>query len=62
MFGGLLGLIIIIADIWAIINIINSSDKGSTKLIWVIVILLLPLIGLVIWYLAGPRPGRIPPA
>jgi hypothetical protein len=62
MLQGLLGLIILIADIWAIINIINSSEKVSTKFIWVIVILLLPLIGLMIWYFAGPRPGRIPPA
>jgi hypothetical protein len=55
MLGGLLGLIIFIADIWAIINIFNSGEKGSTKIIWVIVILLLPVIGLIIWLLAGPK-------
>jgi hypothetical protein len=55
MLGGLLGLIIFIADIWAIINILNSGEKGSTKIIWVIVILLLPVIGLIIWLLAGPK-------
>jgi hypothetical protein len=55
MLGALIGLLIFIADIWAIINIINSSEKGSTKIIWVIVILLLPVIGLLIWLLAGPQ-------
>ena len=55
MIEALLGLIILIADIWAIINIINSGEKGSTKIIWVIVILLLPVIGLLIWLLAGPK-------
>jgi hypothetical protein len=55
MIESLLGIIILVADIWAIVNIINSNEKGSTKLIWTLVILLLPLIGLLIWFFAGPK-------
>lgn len=61
MLEGILGLIILIADIWAIVNIIGSPAKGSSKLIWIIVIILLPIIGLIIWYFAGPRQGRTTP-
>ena len=56
MLEALFGLIILIADIWAFINILNSSEKGSTKFIWILVIFLLPLLGLLIWFLAGPKP------
>ncbi|MBQ0799381.1 MAG: PLDc N-terminal domain-containing protein [Porticoccaceae bacterium] len=47
-------LIILIADIYAIVMIMQSSAKAVEKLLWVLVVLLLPLIGLIIWYLAGP--------
>ena len=53
--GGLLGLIILIADIWAIVKIIKSSAGTGMKVFWVILILVLPLIGLLIWLVAGPR-------
>lgn len=54
--GGFLGLIILIADIWAIIQVLNSSVSAAAKLGWTLLILLLPVIGLVIWFFMGPRP------
>lgn len=51
---GIGGLIILIADIYAIVMILQSSAKSVEKLIWALVVLLLPLIGVVVWYLAGP--------
>jgi len=51
---GIGSLIILIADIYAIVMILQSSAKGIEKLIWSLVVLFLPVIGLVIWYLAGP--------
>tara|TARA_R110002110_G_scaffold413729_1_gene641655 strand:+ start:149918 stop:150103 length:186 start_codon:yes stop_codon:yes gene_type:complete len=52
---GIFGLLILIADIWAILNIVQSSSTTGKKLLWIVIILLLPLIGLIIWWLAGPR-------
>lgn len=52
--GGLLGLIILIADIWAIIKTLESSASTGTKVLWVVVILLLPLLGLILWLILGP--------
>ena len=51
---GIGGLILLIADIYAIVMILQSSAKGIEKLIWSLVVFFLPLIGLIIWYIAGP--------
>lgn len=51
---GILGLLILIADIYAIIKILQSSASGLKKLIWVLIVLLLPVIGLILWFFAGP--------
>jgi len=56
--SGLLGLAILAGDVWAIINILGSRATAGNKLVWVLVILLLPALGLVIWFFAGPRSGR----
>lgn len=53
--GGLLGLIILAADIWAIIQIMKSSQTSGSKLFWILLIILLPVLGLLIWLLAGRR-------
>jgi succinate dehydrogenase/fumarate reductase cytochrome b subunit len=55
--SGILGLLILIADVWAIINIAQSAASMGKKLVWVLLVLLLPVLGLIIWFLAGPR-GR----
>jgi hypothetical protein len=54
-YGGILGLIILIADIWAIVQILQGRGTSARKLIWVLIILLLPVLGLLIWLIAGRR-------
>ncbi len=49
------GLIILALDIWAILNVIKSSAETGMKIIWVLLILFLPVLGLIIWAVAGPR-------
>lgn len=56
--GGLFGLLILIADIWAIINIVRSSASTGSKILWTIIIVVLPLLGLIIWFFAGPRSAQ----
>ena len=51
---GIGGLIILIADIYAIVMILQSSAESFEKLVWSLVVFFLPLIGLIIWYFAGP--------
>ncbi|MEX1667441.1 PLD nuclease N-terminal domain-containing protein [Zhongshania guokunii] len=55
---GVLGFLIFIADIWAILNIVQSKESSTTKLLWIVLILFLPVLGLAIWWFAGPRDPR----
>ena len=54
-FNGLIGLIILALDIWAIINVLKSGAETGMKILWVLLIIFLPVLGLVIWAIAGPR-------
>lgn len=54
-YGGIVGLLILAGDIWALINIFQSSASNEKKLIWILVVVLLPLLGLILWFLLGPR-------
>ena len=51
---GLIGLLILIADIYAIVKIAQSSADTAKKVIWILVVLILPIIGLIAWFFAGP--------
>ena len=57
-YNGLWGLLILAGDIWAIINIFQSTVSNEKKLLWILVVALLPLLGLILWYFLGPRDGR----
>ena len=53
--GGLFGLILLVVDIWAIIKTVESRATTGIKVLRVVVILLLPLVGLILWFFLGPR-------
>jgi hypothetical protein len=53
--GGILGLIILVLDVYAIVKTIGSGASTGTKVLWIVVILLLPVLGLILWALMGPK-------
>ncbi|GAB3269735.1 PLDc N-terminal domain-containing protein [Parahaliea aestuarii] len=53
--SGILGLLILIADIWAIVNVLQSGADTLKKVLWIVVILVLPVVGLILWFLFGPK-------
>jgi len=55
--GGIVGLLILAADIWAIVNVFQSGASTGSKVLWILIILVLPVLGLIIWLIVGPR-GR----
>lgn len=57
-YNGIWALLVLAADVWAIIHILQSPAANEKKVIWVIVVLLLPLLGFILWYFLGPRGGR----
>ena len=54
-YNGILGLLVLVGDIWAVINILQSSATNEKKLLWTLVVVLLPLLGLILWFFLGPR-------
>jgi succinate dehydrogenase/fumarate reductase cytochrome b subunit len=57
-YGGIGGLLILVGDIWAILNIFQSQASSGRKVLWIVLVLVLPLLGLILWFFLGPREGR----
>jgi len=55
MLEGIIGLLHIIVVIWAVLSIIKSSATTGVKILWSLLVLILPIVGLIIWFLAGPK-------
>ena len=53
--GGLGGLIVLVADVWAIINIVQSRADTGMKVVWTVVVILLPVLGFILWLIWGPK-------
>ena len=51
----LFGILILVLDIIAILNIVQSAMKPVMKLVWVLIVLLLPVIGMILWFLIGNK-------
>lgn len=56
--GSLWGILVLIADIWAIINIFQSQADTTRKVLWTVLVLILPVLGFLLWFFLGPRTGR----
>lgn len=52
---GILGLIVLILDIIAILGIIQSGLTVGMKIVWCLIVLLLPVIGMILWFLIGNK-------
>ena len=57
-YQGLGGLIILIADVWAIVNIFQSGASTGNKVLWTVLVVVLPVLGFILWFFLGPRTGR----
>lgn len=54
-YSGIVGLIILILDVWAIVTILGSGSRTENKVLWIVLIILLPIIGLILWLLLGRK-------
>jgi len=52
---GLLGLAVVVLDIVAIVDAVKSSMATNKKILWVILIVLFPLLGVVLYFLVGKK-------
>ena len=53
--GGILGLLVLVLDIIAIVDALKSSIDTGKKALWIILILILPVVGMVLYFLIGKK-------
>ncbi len=53
--GGIIGLLLLVATVWAIVNIAQSGASTGAKALWIVFVLVLPPVGFLAWLVAGPR-------
>lgn len=51
----ILGLIVLVLDIIAIVGVLQSRLDTAAKLLWILLILILPVIGMILWFLIGAK-------
>ncbi|MCC6000388.1 MAG: PLDc_N domain-containing protein [Pararhodobacter sp.] len=54
-FTGFFGLIHLALVVWAAVSILGSSATDGRKVLWILLVLLFPVVGLIIWFIAGPK-------
>lgn len=52
--SSIIGLLVLVADVYAIIQIAQSSAETIKKALWIVGVLVFPVVGVIAWYLAGP--------
>ena len=55
--GGFLGLIWLAFVIYVIIRIAGSNAGAGAKALWIVLVLVVPVVGVILWFLLGPK-GR----
>jgi hypothetical protein len=55
--NGLLGLLVLVLDVYAIVKTVQSGASTGGKVLWIVIILLLPVVGFLAWLLFGPKGG-----
>ena len=56
--AGPLSLLILVFDIYAILNVARSQASSLVRVVWIALILIAPIIGFLLWLFLGPREER----
>ncbi len=54
----ILGILHFLVWIYAVVRILGSNASTGDRVLWILVVLILPLIGIVIWLFLGPGSPR----
>jgi len=52
---GILGLLVFVLDIIAIVDVVKSSADAEKKTLWILLILVLPVIGMILYFIMGKK-------
>ena len=50
-----LAVVLALVELWAIRSIITSKGRAERKMLWIVLIVFVPLLGLIVWGVAGPK-------
>lgn len=53
--SGFFGFLLLVLDVWALVKVVQSHVGTGMKVFWIVLILLLPLLGFILWLLLGPK-------
>lgn len=53
--GGLFGLLLLVADVYAIVKTVQSPAGTGAKVLWIVLIIVFPVLGFLLWLIFGPR-------
>jgi hypothetical protein len=53
------GLLVLVLDIIALVSLLKSNADSGTKILWVLLIVLLPVLGMVLYFLMGPGRRKV---
>jgi hypothetical protein len=51
-----IGLVVLVLDIIAIVSVLGGTSSPGRKVLWVVVIVLFPVIGVILYFLIGQSP------
>ncbi len=54
-----IGLLILVLDIFALVSLLKRGADTATKILWLLVIVLLPFLGMVLYFLMGPGRRKV---
>ncbi len=60
-FFALLGIGFLVVWIWALIDILKSEFSGNNKIIWLLLVIFIPLLGVILYYFIGREQKIKPP-
>jgi hypothetical protein len=55
----LIGLVVLVLDVIAIVSLLKSSADSGTKILWALLIILLPVVGMILYFLMGPGRRKV---
>ena len=55
----LLSLAVLVLDVIALVSLLQSSADTATKILWAVLIIFLPVLGMILYFLMGPGRRKI---
>lgn len=53
--NGIIGLVVLVLDVIAILDVLKSSWDGGKKALWIALIVLLPVIGMLLYFFVAKK-------